>query len=335
MIDTLRRWRRRIRTLLNRDRPEYASTVSLIACSILAIGSIVIGVMENSLIVQTNGYIALIDIGNSLLFLAAVERSSRSADVTFNYGYGKYESLAILVSANLLVVLTIITAADLFSAANTDTTHGSTLYLTAWSVASFVVMRGAARTLERSAERFHMPMLRYDADLWRVDSWVEIGVLAEILLVGALAAQGYSSAVRIIEGVSAFALLAISLKVPLTHGREALQQLLDRTLPDELQYSILGVISENMHRLCAFKGVHTRQSGKDIFIEIDVVMPYDYTLERLYHLERTMLDALHETFPTAIPRVYVTPCDKSCERSGSSTCPVKAAAAGLRFGRSD
>jgi divalent metal cation (Fe/Co/Zn/Cd) transporter len=93
-----------------------------------------------------------------------------------------------------------------------------------------------------------------------------------------------------------------------------------------MQYEILGVIAENHDRMCEFKSVHTRQSGKDIFIEIDLVMPYDYRLEELYTLESTILGKLHGSFPTAIPRVYVTPCDRSCDHPTGTTCPVKRAA---------
>jgi divalent metal cation (Fe/Co/Zn/Cd) transporter len=75
--------------------------------------------------------------------------------------------------------------------------------------------------------------------------------------------------------------------------------------------------------MCAFNSVHTRQSGRDIFIEIDLVMPYDYTLGQLYELEQSILDSLRGKFPTAIPRVYVTPCDGGCEHDGVSSCPIK------------
>ena len=61
-------------------------------------------------------------------------------------------------------------------------------------------------------------------------------------------------------------------------------------------------------------------------IEIDLVMPYDYTLEHLYQLERQILERLHEKFPTAVPRVYVTPCDRNCIRDGVTHCPIKLAA---------
>lgn len=323
MSDLIFTIRRRIARYLRRDTPLHASTLSLLACVVLAVGSLLLGLVEHSLIVQTNGLIALIDIGNSLLFLAAVERSTRSADLAFNYGYGKYESLAILVSANLLIAVTIFTLINAVSVIDNPPADTNTLLLGAWAALGFVLMRNTARRLQKYAERYHQPMLQYDADLWRVDSWVEIGVVAGILVNGALQYFGWLNTAAVLDSVAAILLVVITLKAPLKHGREAFRQLLDRTLPDKMQYEILAIIAENTNRMCEFRSVHTRQSGRDIFIEIDLVMPYDYTLEDLYRLEEDILSRLHTKFPTAVPRVYVTPCDHSCDLPEGTRCPVK------------
>ncbi len=323
MREFFRTFRRLIRNILRRDAPEFASALSLLACMVLAAGSLVIGVLERSLIIQTNGYITLIDIGNSLLFLAAVQRSSRNPDLTFNYGYGKYESLAILASATLLTILTIFTLIEAIVVFRQPPVSHNLWLLLSWSVLSLIVMRITARSLDRYANRFHMPMFRYDAELWRVDSWLELGVMAGLLTGGVLYSADMKEAAVIVDGVAAVVLLLVTLKVPLTHGREAFRQLLDRTLPDEMQYEILAIIAQNYRHMCEFKSVHTRQSGKDIFIEIDLVMPFDYTLDQLYALEANILSELRERFPTAIPRVYVMPCDRSCVTASGSTCPVK------------
>lgn len=316
-----------MRPLLRRDAPQYASMVSLIACVFLAAGSLIIGLVQRSLIVQTNGYIALIDIGSSLLFLAAVSRSTRDPDMAFNYGYGKYESLAILVSANLLVILSIFTISEAFFIFQAPPEDKNSILLLSWSVLSFIVMRLTSRLLIRYANRFHMPMLKYDAELWKVDSFIEIGVLVTLVASAVLQFNGLFISSAVLEGVASIGMILVALQVPLRHGNEAFRQLLDRTLPDEMQYEILAVIADNHTRMCEFKSVHTRQSGKDIFIEIDLVMPYDYSLERLYTLEDDILKGLHSKFPTAIPRVYVMPCDRSCESTGVTMCPVKRAAA--------
>ncbi len=316
-----------IRPLLRRDAPEYASMMSLIACIIMAAISLVIGLVQRSLIIQTNGYITLIDIGNSLLFLAAVQRSTRDPDLTFNYGYGKYESLAILVSANLLVILAVFTLSEAVMVFQSPPENVNSTLLLGWSAASFFMMRYVGRLLTKYANRFQMPMLKYDAELWRVDSWVELGVFGGLIVGAILQHIGAYSFAALVDGSVSIAMLLVAVRVPLKHGREAFRQLLDRTLPDEMQYEILGVIADNHERMCEFKSVHTRQSGKDIFIEIDLVMPYDYTLEHLYVLEADILTGLRVKFPTAIPRVYVTPCDHRCELAGTTNCPVKRAAA--------
>ena len=95
--------------LLDIKSPVFPTRLSLLACILLAIGGISFGLLEKSLAVQTNGFIAAIEILNSLLFLAAVNQSVRLPDVTYNFGYGKYESLAMLFGTVLLSVILIIT----------------------------------------------------------------------------------------------------------------------------------------------------------------------------------------------------------------------------------
>lgn len=300
--------------------------MSLLACAIIAGISLVIGIWEHSLVVRTNGFITLIDIGNSLLFLAAIERSTRSPDFAFNYGYGKYESLAILVSAVLLAILTIVTIIEAVSLMREPPHDTNTTVLVVWSAMAFLIMRNTSHRLEKNALRFHQPMLRYDAELWRMDSWVEVGVIVGIVIGGFFRGIGSFQGAVIADTITSIALLLFTLNVPIRHGREAFRQLLDRTLPDSMQYEILRIIADKHNRMCEFRSVHTRQSGRDIFIEIDLVMPYDYNLETLYLLERDILKELNDEFPTAIPRVYVTPCDKRCELHGTTTCPVKLSA---------
>lgn len=319
-------WKRSFSSMFRRSTPEYASAMSMLACVFLAVGGIVLGAFQQSLILQTNGLISMIDIGNSMLFLAAVRRSMRTADMQFNYGYGKYESLAILASATLLIVLTVYTLGEAWSMFSRPSPVQNTLVVVAWSIGSWIVMQWNARRLTTYAQRFHMPMLHYDAELWRVDSYLELGVLLSLLVGGILLSMHQFGLARTVDGIASILLIVVSLKVPLTHGREAMKQLLDRTLPDSMQFEILAIIAENFSAMCEFKGVHTRQSGKDIFIEIDLVMPYDYTLSQLYELERVILERLQEKFPTAVPRVYVTPCDRACIVDGVTRCPIKLAA---------
>lgn len=312
-----------LRTLLRSDTPQSAVYLSLAASAVLAVGGILLGLTQDSLAVRTNGIVAAIDIVNALVLVAAVQRSIRTPDYVYNYGYGKYESLALLLSATLLFVTLGFTV---YQAVIDYVNHVTTKHyviLVVYTGCSLVVVSAISRIQTRRAQNVAMPMVEYDADVWRLDTFTELCVFVG-LTIGWLASEFHAVAIsRVADAVSALAVVGIALRMPLRHGRRALDQLLDRTLPDEVQYDILGVVAENAHRFCQFKSVHTRQSGKDIFVEIDVVMPFDYTFEDAYPVESEMHDAITNKFGNAITRIYAVPCPRDCIRDGKSYCPVK------------
>ncbi len=309
--------------IFRQSTPQSTAILSLVACVVLAASGIILGLSQDSLAVRTNGIIAAIDILNSIVLVAAINRSIRSPDYIFNYGYGKYESLALLLSATLLLITSGFTIRQSW----VDYSHGVVTHnypaLSVYSALSLVFVNFIARIQSRRAKRYDMPMLNYDADVWRTDTLMEAFVLAGLLCGWFFFHLHHTAIARICDALSALAVLALALRVPLQHGRDAINQLLDRTLPDEVQFDILAVVSENISSFCEFKAVHTRQSGKDMFVEIDVVMPFDYSFEQAYPVEKAMQEAIRTKHANAITRIYATPCPRDCIRDGKCYCPVK------------
>jgi divalent metal cation (Fe/Co/Zn/Cd) transporter len=194
-----------------------------------------------------------------------------------------------------------------------------------FSIISFALMRRTSVLQSKAAKKYGLPLLKYDAEIWKIDSYLELGILANLLTGLILSYYKMDSVARIIDSATAIILLIVALKVPLTHGKEALFQLLDKTLPEHVQFDILSVISENIGRICEFRAVHSRRSGKDIFIEIDVVLPYDYTLEQAFILEQDIQKNLILKYSNAITRLYVIPCKRDCIHNDKRNCPVKIA----------
>jgi cation diffusion facilitator family transporter len=315
----------RISKLFDRSSAVFPSRISLLVCLFLATAGITIGILTNSLAVTVNGLIAGTEILSSLLFLSAIKQSVRAPDYAFNYGYGKYESMAILAGAallSLLLINTIIEAVKDFGTPNPVKGH---YFLILYSFFSYLIIIKIAAFLKRSSDKYHMPLLAYDADIWKLDGYIELGVLFNLVLGTILSHFELENIGKIIDSFAAIVLLMFSLRMQLKHGKGALDQLLDRTVPENIQYDIIASIAENINRICEFKSVYTRQSGKDIFIEIDIVMPWDYTLEEAYKLEKDIHTLLVAKYPTALPRLYVTPCAHDCVHEGKSFCPIKLA----------
>jgi divalent metal cation (Fe/Co/Zn/Cd) transporter len=128
---------------------------------------------------------------------------------------------------------------------------------------------------------------------------------------------------NIIETSTGIIVIIILLIKPLTEFKNSFDQLVDKNLPEHVQFDLIGVIAENLHRMCRFNTMHTRQSGNDKFIELDIVLPYDYTIEQKYKLEIDLKAAILKKYPDSILRLYVVPCDKDCEFEDGSKCPIK------------
>lgn len=304
--------------------PVFTTRISLLISIIIAVAGITIGILENSLAVKTNGIVAALDILNSALFLHAVNMSVRNPDYIFNYGYGKYESISILASAiSLIFVLgyTSFEAISNFGVSEPEDSNYLTLIL--FSFLSFVLMRIVWRIQLYSAKKYKMPILKYDADLWKTDSIIELVVLSNLVLGLILQSFELRYYGLMLDSGIAVSLIIFALIVPLKGSRDALNQLLDRTVSEDIQLNVLGSVTENLKHFCEYKSLHTRQSGKDIFIEIDIVLPYDSTIEYKDFVEKEICNNIKKKFPTSVPRVYAVSCDRSCINNGQKNCPME------------
>lgn len=315
-IRELKRW-------FDTSSPVFVPRLSFLVSLFTAIIGIFIGTVEKSLTVATNGFISATDVVNALLMIAAVDRSVKQADFNFNYGYGKYESLAILSSALLLLIVSVNVFIEAIQTFGQPSGVDNYTLLATFSGFSLVTMLLLHRVQVSYVKKFHLPMLQYDTAVLQSDIWIEIGVLVNIMMGAALHFYGALNVARLIDTITAILLVIAAMRIPILYGREALNQLLDKTVAEDIQMDLLMVIVENLDSFCEFKSVHTRQSGKDLFIEIDLVMPFDYTLEQNFILENKIKDRVMEKFPTSIFRIYATPCPKDCMKNGKCFCPVK------------
>lgn len=305
------------------DSPVFTTRISLLLTIVISIFGISLGIVEDSLAVKTNGIISALDILNSYLFFNAVNMSVRNPDYIFNYGYGKYESISILGSSILLLLVLGYTSIDAISNfGKTDVGESNYYILMMFSSISFLFMRLVYRIQKKSAHKFGMPILEYDAKLWKSDSYIELFVLMNLVVGLILQSIGYRYIGLIVDSGVAIALTLFALVVPLQGSKKALNQLLDRTISDEVQMKFLSVVTKNHKNICEFKEIHTRQSGKDIFVELDIILPFDETMEYKDSLEKKMAKEIIELNPNAVPRVYAIACDGKCLDKNIRNCPI-------------
>ena len=270
----------RIKSWFRTDSPVFTTRISLVLTIFISLFGITLGIVEDSLAVKTNGIISALDILNSFLFVNAVNMSVRNPDYIFNYGYGKYESISILGSSLLLLLVLGYTSIEAISnLGKTNVADSNYFILMIFSSISFLLMRIVYRIQKHSSKKFGMPILEYDANLWKYDSFIELFVLLNLIIGLGLQILEFRYIGLMIDSGVAILLTLFALVVPLKGSKDALNQLLDRTIPDEVQLKFLSVITKNHTNICEFKAIHTRQSGQDIFIELEIILPFDVSLD--------------------------------------------------------
>lgn len=314
---------RRKMFLFDRKSPTFVARVSVLVSVVMAVGTFVLGWVEGSLFYEANGLIAFSDIINSAILLSAVSHSERSPDPLFNYGYGKYESFGIFISSSITTFVAFYTIIQVVLSFGSLQPIGNYKLLVIFSILTSFLMFRMHKMLRRAYSNFKFPILQYDSELWKNDAYVEIGVISNLLLCIVLDKLGQPSLARVFDSVGALVLVGFAMRIPIKFGKKSIDHLLDRTLPEQFHYDILSVIAENFKFLCEFRNIYARQSGKDIFVEIDVVLPYDFTLEEAYEIEERIIGKIKEMYPTSLPRLYVVPCKRDCIYQQNNNCPVR------------
>ena len=243
---------------------------------------IVVGMFIKSASLTADGFHSLSDGASNIVGLVGIGMASRPVDDDHPYGHSKFETMAGLVIAGMLLVLgfnIIIGAMDRF-------TNPVTPEVTLPSLIALVATLGvniAVTTLERrQGKKLNSQILLSDAMHTRSDIYVSLGVL--VTLVGVklgLPAVIDPIASLVVAGFIFFAAWGIF--------RNTSGILLDKVAEDHDKIVAIAMGIENV------KGVHkvkSRSAGIQVFIELHVQMDNDLSVEESHLCVHRIIEAI-------------------------------------------
>lgn len=288
------------------DQREERAKVRAAQLSILAAGFLVslktvTGFLTDSISVWASLLDSTMDIFASLINFFAVRAASRPADADHDYGHGKAESLAGLFQA------LVIAASGLFliweAARRIITPHptsseliGITVMLIAILVSAALVMR-----LRRVARQTDSPALLSDSLHYATDIYTNSGALLAlviILLTGWL----------IIDPLISIGIALYILWSALGVGREAVDVLMDKRLPQEIDEQVARVVHAFRDQgVLGFHDLKTRRSGSQKFIDLHLEVEGDQRLEEAHALSVRVLRAIEAQIPRSRVQIHTDP----------------------------
>ena len=223
---------------------------------------------------------SLSDLATDAIVIIFVKLSNKPADRDHGYGHGKYETFATLIIGTLLAIVGI---GMMWGGGEKilDILSGTMIPIPGWTafaagIASIVAKETIFQYTMHAARRTHSNTLAANAWHHRSDALSSVGTCAGI---GGAIILGNDWV--ILDPLAAVVVSVIVTVSALKIMRTAVNELLEKSLPENIERDILDIVAEdtilqNVHHL------RTRAIGSIYTIDMHVRMPGDMTLSEAH-----------------------------------------------------
>ena len=276
-----------------------------IAAAVVTIGMKTVAyLLTGSVGLLSDALESVVNLVAAILALIAIAAAAKPADERHHFGHGKAEYLSagaegvmILVAAALIVYA----AVDRLLNPQPLEDLGIGLAIT---VGATVVNGAVGVIILRQGRRHRSMALVADGKHLLTDVYTSIGVIVGIALV---AVTGWLP----LDSLVALAVGANILWTGFILVRNAGRGLLDHALPQEETARVLGVLRDFVTRYPAgeleFHGLQTRESGRDQFVSVHVLVPGSWSVSRAHDLVEEVEAAIRAELPHAQVHTHLEP----------------------------
>jgi cation diffusion facilitator family transporter len=278
-----------------------------IAAAVVTIGMKTVAyLLTGSVGLLSDALESVVNLVAAILALIAIAAAAKPADERHHFGHGKAEYLSagaegvmILVAAGLIVYAAI----DRLLNPQPLEDLGIGLAVTLGAT----VINGVVGVVILRQGRQHRSMaLVADGKHLLTDVYTSVGVIIGVALVAVTGWLPLDSIVALAVGVNI-------LWTGFILVRNAGRGLLDHALPQEETARVLGVLREFVARYPAgeleFHGLQTRESGRDQFVSVHVLVPGSWTVTRAHDLVEEVEAAIKDALPHAQVHTHREPCE--------------------------
>lgn len=280
---------------------KLATYASVATASVLIVAKLVVWFMTGSMSLLATLLDSTMDVLASLITLFAVRIAIAPADHNHHFGHGKAEQLAVLAQSAFIGGSAVVLMLN-----SLDRITGDDVFIENENVGIAVMIFSlVATTVLLTIQRYVIkrtdsPAIKSDSLHYKVDLLTNLAVLAAL----AGASLGYGQ----MDNLLALLIGIYMLFSVRSLAWEAIQQLMDRALPEEdLQEIERRALSIN--GVLGIHNVRTRVSGSIPFIEMHLDLQADITLDCAHELGARAKRAVLEYLPDADVMFHLDPID--------------------------
>lgn len=280
---------------MNREKSIVRVTVwGAVANVVLAVAKLVAGIVGRSAAMTADAIHSFSDLVSDVIVLVMVKVASRGNDKDHEYGHGKFETLATVAVALLLLAVGGKMLADGvsriagFFRGEQMVVPGMIAFWAA--LVSIAVKEALYQWTAYVGRKFDSPAVVTNAWHHRSDALSSVGSAVGIALASLLGGKW-----AIMDSVVACAISIFIIRIGVKMALPALRELTEASLPEETENEIREVIL-SVDGVLDVHAMKTRKAGPDIIIESHIVVDPEMTVFQAHLLTEYAEDRLRERF---------------------------------------
>ncbi len=281
-----------------------AARLSIISNTLLTGGKLAVGLAMNSISVVSEAIHSGLDLIASVIAFASIRESNKPADDRHRYGHGKFENLAAIIEAVLiLVVAAVIIKEAVPKLYGENEVKSLDLGIVVMGISALVNILVSAR-LMHVAKKTDSPALAADAWHLRTDVYTSLGVLAGIVIIK-------FTGLYIVDPIIAIGVALLIVKAAIDLLRESLGSILDVRLPDSEEKAIREVLHAYSDYYVDYRNLRTRKAGSQRHVDFNLVVPRNKQIFSIHSLCDSLEEDLRNKLPGVEVIIHAEPCDPS------------------------
>lgn len=288
------------------DKKTRVAKLSVISNSILTAGKLVIGFSMGSVGVISEGFHSGIDLLAAIITFFSINKAAKPADASYQFGYGKYENVASIIEALLIVAAAGLIIREAFPRLFNPTPVNSLgLGIMVMTISAGVNLF-ISRILLKTARETDSPALAADGWHLLTDVYTSVGVLIGVVIIKV---TGW----YIVDPLIALAVSLLIIKAAYDLIKDSMKSILDVSLPEEEKKLIKEILKEYAHKYVEFHALRTRKAGSERHIDLHLVTAHHLSVGQVHQVCDEIENRIKQVFPRCKVLIHTEPCDGSCE----------------------
>lgn len=262
--------------------------------ALLSVAKIVAGIFGRSAAMIADGVHSLSDFVTDIIVVIFMGFSRRKANADYQYGHGKFETLATMFIAFILGIVGVLFFIDgaekVMMVASGGSLDAPTWPALTMAVVSILSKEWLYRYTRRVGERIHSTVVVANAWHHRSDAFSSFATLA-----GIAGAMSFGPSWRILDPLAAMVVSIFIFAVAVKIGKPAVMELLEVSLPAEVVDGMFRVIGATTG-VRAFHHFASRRNGNKMIVDFHIKVDPDVTVEDAHAIASDVENRLKQSY---------------------------------------